>query len=192
MRTGPKPNSRLPLAHGAIIHQFAVQLSHVDRGVYETLDLRVARHPSENEEFLCARVLAFCLERREGLAFSKGLAEPDQPALEVRDLTGVLQAWIEIGAPDAARLHRASKAAPRVVVYTHTDTERYWASLAGERIHRSELLELYGLERALVAAFVARLERRVTMELSVTDGAIYLTLGKELLTGAVTAHRLAG
>jgi len=192
LRTGPKPNSRLPLAHGAIIHQFAVQLSHVDRGVYETLDLRVARHPSENEEFLCARVLAFCLERREGLAFSKGLAEPDQPALEVRDLTGVIQAWIEIGAPDAARLHRASKAAPRVVVYTHTDAERYWASLAGERIHRSELLELYGLERALVAAFVARLERRVTMELSVTDGAIYLTLGKELFTGAVTAHRLAG
>ena len=136
-------------------------------------------------------MLAFCLERQEGLAFSKGLAEPDQPALEVRDLTGVLQSWIEIGAPDAARLHRASKTAPRVVVYTHTDAERYWASLAGERIHRSESLELYGLERALVAAFVARLERRVTMDLSVADGALYLTLGKELLTGAVTAHRLA-
>lgn len=159
--------------------------------MYETLDLRVARHPSENEEFMCARVLAFCLERQEGLAFSKGLAESEQPALEIRDLTGVLQAWIDIGTPDAARLHRASKAAPRVVVYTHTNAERYWASLAGERIHRSESLELYGLDRALVAAFVARLERRMTMDLSVTDGGLYLTLGKELLTGAVTAHRLA-
>ena len=96
---------------------------------------------------MCARVLAYCLEWQKGLAFSKGLTEPDQPALEVRDLTGVLQAWIEIGAPDAARLHRASKAAPRVAVYTHTDAERYWASLAGERIHRSESLELYGLDR---------------------------------------------
>jgi uncharacterized protein YaeQ len=179
------------LAHGATIHQFAVQLSHVDRGVYETLDLRVARHPSENEEFMCARVLAFCLERQEGLAFSKGLAEPDQPALEVRDLTGVLQAWIEIGAPDAARLHRASKASPRVVVYTHTDAERYWTSLAGERIHRSETLELYGLDRTLVAALVARLERRMTMDVSVADGVLYLTLGKDLFTGAVTVHRLA-
>lgn len=141
---------------------------------------------------MCARVLAFCLEQREGLAFSKGLAEPDQPALEVRDLTGVLQAWIEIGVPDASRLHRASKAAPRVVVYTHTDAARYWASLAGERIHRSEAIELYGLDRALVAALVARLERRVAMDLSVTDGALYLTLGKDLLTGALTAHRLAG
>src|SRR4029453_6161138 len=98
------------------MHQFAVQLSHVDRGVYETLDLRIARHPSENEEFMCARVLAFCLERQGGLAFSKGRPEPHQPAPEVRDLTGALQAWIEIGTPDATRLHRATKAAPRVVV----------------------------------------------------------------------------
>ena len=183
------PNSRITLAH-ATIHQFAVQLSHVDRGVYETLNLRVARHPSENEEFMCARVLAFCLERQEGLAYSKGLAEPDEPALEVRDLTGALQAWIEIGAPNAARLHHASKAAPRVVVYTHSGAERYWASLAGERIHRSESLELYGLDHALLAAFVARLERRMTMDLSVNDGVLYLTLGRELYTGAVTAHRL--
>ena len=179
------------MALGATIHQFAVQLSHVDRGVYDALDLRVAQHPSESAEFMCARVLAFCLEHREGLAFSKGLAEPDQPALEVRDLTGVMQAWIEIGAPDAARLHRASKAAPRVAVYTHTDAERYWSSLAGERIHRAESVELYGLDRDLVAALVARLERRMGLDLSVSDGTLYLTLGKDLLSGTVTTHRLS-
>jgi uncharacterized protein YaeQ len=178
------------LALGAVIHVFNVQLSHVDRGVYESLDLRVARHPSESEEFLCARVLAFCLEHRDGLAFSRGLADPDQPALEVRDLTGTLLAWIEVGAPDAARLHRASKAAPRVAVYTHHDAERYWSSLAGERIHNADALELYGLDRALVATLVARLERRMAFDLSVTDGMLYLTLGKELLSGPVTARRL--
>jgi uncharacterized protein YaeQ len=164
----------------------------VDREVYESLDLRVARHPSENEEFLCARVLAFCLEHREGLAFSKGLADPDQPALEVRDLTGALRAWIEIGAPDAARLHRAAKAAPRVAVYTHHDAERYWDSLAGQRIHRAESLELYGLDRALVAALVRRLERRMKLDLSVTNGMLYLTIGEELISGALATHRLAG
>jgi uncharacterized protein YaeQ len=179
------------MALGATIHQFVVQLSHVDRGVYEPLDLRVARHPSESEEFLCARVLAFCLELQEGLAFSKGLADPDQPALEVRSLTGELRAWIEVGAPDAARLHRASKAAPRVAVYTHHGAGRYWDSLAGERIHRAESLELYGLDRALVAALVRRLERRVAFDLSVTDGMLYLTIGKELFSGEVKAHRLA-
>lgn len=167
-----------------------MQLAHVDRGVYETLDLRLARHPSESEEFLCARLLAFCLEHREGLAFSKGLAEPDQPALEVRDLTGALRAWIDIGAPDAARLHRAAKAAPRVAVYTHHDAARYWESLAGARIHRAEALELYALDRALVAALVQRLARRMSFDLSVTDGALYLTLGDDLLSGAVKSHRL--
>jgi uncharacterized protein YaeQ len=150
----------------------------------------VARHPSESEEFLWARVLAFCLERREGLAFSRGLADPDQPALEVRDLTGALQAWIEVGAPDAARLHRAGKAAPRVAVYTHHDAERYWASLAGEKIHRAESLELYGLDRALVAALVERLGRRTAFDLSVTDGTLYVTLGGDLLSGPVSTHRL--
>ena len=180
------------MALGAVIHQFSIRLSHVDRGVYESLDLRVARHPSESEDFLCARVLAFCLEQREGLAFSRGLADPDRPALEVRDLTGVVRAWIEVGTPDAARLHRASKAAARVAVYTHRDAERYWGSLAGERIHRAEALEFYGLDRPLVAALVARLERRAEFELSVADGVLYVTLGGELLSGAVTAHRLEG
>lgn len=184
------PESRPPLALTATIHQFNVQLSHVDRGVYESLELRVARHPSETEEFLCARVLAFCLEQRDGLVFSKGLAEADQPALEVRDLTGALRAWIEVGAPDAERLHRASKAAPRVAVYTHRDAERYWATLATARIHKAEALELYGLDRALVAALVARLDRRMTLDVSVTDDVLYVTRGEELLSGAVTRHRL--
>ena len=169
-----------------------MQLSHVDRGVYEALELRVARHPSETEDFLCARVLAFCLEHREGLAFSRGLAEPDTPALEVRYLTGRLQAWIEVGAPDVARLHRASKASPRVAVYSHHGAERYWESLAGARIHRAEALELYAFDREMLNGLVERLERRMTLDLSVTDGMLYLTLGDTLLSGPVTAHRLAG
>jgi uncharacterized protein YaeQ len=178
------------VALGSVVHVFNVQLSDVDRGVYETLELRVARHPSETEEFLCARVLAYGLELREGLAFSKGLAEPDEPALSVRDLTGRLEAWIEIGAPDAARLHRASKASPRVAVYTHHQPERYWESLAGERIHRADALELYGFDRGLIAAFASRLARRMAVELSVSDRMLYLTIDAELLSGPVTTHRL--
>lgn len=180
------------MALGAVIHQFSVQLSHVDRGIYESLDLRVARHPSESEAFLCARVLAYCLEHQDGLAFSKGLADPDQPAIEVRDLTGDLKAWIEIGSPDAARLHRASKAAPRVAVYTHDHAERYWSSLEGERIHRGPALELYGFDHALIAALADRLDRRTAFDLSVSDGTLYLTMGEVLLSGDLKSHRLAG
>ena len=120
----------------ATVYSFDVELSDVDRGVYESLALRVARHPSETEEYLLTRVLAYCLEYREGSRSRAGLADPDEPALAVRDLTGALLTWIEIGAPDAARLHKASKAAPRVVVYTHKDPAALVRQLAG-RAHPS-------------------------------------------------------
>jgi uncharacterized protein YaeQ len=178
------------VALGATMYVFEVRLADADRGVYETLTIRAARHPSETAEYLATRLLAYCLEYTEGIAFSKGLSDPDEPAITVRDLTGALQAWIEVGAPDAARLHRAGKAAPRVAVYTHHDAERYWASLAGEKIHRAESLELYGLDRALVAALVERLGRRTAFDLSVTDGTLYVTLGGDLLSGPVSTHRL--
>src|SRR6185436_16729568 len=134
--------SRTGMALGATIYTFDVDLADSDRAVFESMALRVARHPSETEEYLVARVLAYALEFTEGIEFSRGLADPDEPAILIRDLTGAIRSWIDIGTPDSARLHRASKAAPRVVVYTHKDPARFVASLAGERIHRVEALEL--------------------------------------------------
>ena len=109
------------MALTATIYNFDIELANVDRNVYETLALRVAQQPSETEEYLLTRVIAYCLEYAEGIGFSRGIAEPDEPPLAVRDLTGALELWVEFGAPDAARLHRASKAAPRVAIYTHRD-----------------------------------------------------------------------
>jgi uncharacterized protein YaeQ len=174
----------------ATIYTFEIELSDVDRGVYETLPLRVARHPSETEEYLVTRVLAYCLEYAVGISFSKGLADPDEPTLAVRDLTGVIRVWIDIGAPDAARMHKAGKAAARVVVYTHKDPDQFLRRLAGERIHRAEALELYAIDRGLIAALTARLERRVAFSLSVTDRELYLSIGTDTLTGAVTRLEL--
>ena len=130
-------------------------------------------------------------EYTEGIDFSKGLAEPDEPALAVRDLTGALRVWIDVGAPDAARLHKASKAAPRVAVYTHRDPAALVRQLAGERIHRAEALELYGIDRDLLAALAERLERRTAFDLSVTERQLYVTVGGRTLEGAVERHPLA-
>ena len=173
------------MALSATIYHFDVRLSDVDRGVYETLELKVAKHPSESDEYLVTRLLAYCLEYAEGIAFSRGLSDPDEPAIAVRDLTGVLRAWIEVGSPDAARLHKAAKAAPRVAVYTHKDPANLLRALDGERIHRAEALELYSLGRELVAALVKRLQRRNDLDLSVTDRHVYVTLGGETLSGEV-------
>ena len=167
-------------------------MNDADRGVYEALEFRVARHPSETEEFLLARVLAYCLEYTDGIAFSRGLSDPDAPALAVRDLTGRLQSWIEIGAPDAARLHKAAKAAPRVAVYVHKDVALLLERLAREPIHRAEHIEIYAVDREFLEAFAARLSRRMRFDLAVTDRNLYLSLGEETLTGVVTLHRIDG
>ena len=128
----------------------------------------------------------YALEYTEGIAFSRGLSEPDEPAIAVRDLTGTLQAWIDIGSPDAARLHKAAKAAPRVAVYTHKDPAQLIRNLAGERIHRADALELYAVDRALVAALAGRLERRMAFSLSINERDLYLSIGDATLTGAVS------
>ena len=178
------------MAQAATIYSFEIRLADVDRGVYQALALRVARQPSETAEYLLARVLAYCLEYTEGIAFSRGLAEPDEPALSVRDLTGGLQLWIEIGAPDAARVHRASKAAPRVAIYTHKDPEQLVRQLAGKRIHRAEALEIYGIDRAMLADLVVRLDRRMVLDLTISNGHAYITLGATTLAGTIQLHKL--
>lgn len=177
------------MALSATIYNFSIQLSDVDRGVYESLALKVAQHPSETPEYLVTRVLAYCLEYAEGIGFSRGLSQPDEPAIFVRDLTGVLRVWIEVGSPDAARLHRASKAAPRVAVYTHRTPEQFLRTLAGERIHRADALELYAIDREVIAGMVARLERRTNFDLSVTDRHLFVSIGNATLAGDV--ERLA-
>ncbi len=172
------------------MYVFTVRLADADRAVYETLVLRVAQHPSETPEYLIARVLAYCLEYAEGIAFSKGLSDPEEPAILVRDLTGVLQTWIEVGMPEAARLHKASKAARRVVVYAHRDVEPWLARLAGERIHRAEGLEIFAIDRELVAGLASRLERRMEFDLSVSERTLYVSLDDTTLSGTVEARRL--
>jgi len=173
------------MALTSTIYTFDIQLADVDRGVYETLALRVAMHPSESEPYFVARLLAYCLEYAEGIQFSRGVSDADEPTIAVRDLTGALKVWIEIGAPDAARLHKASKASPRVVVYTHRDPASVQRQLAGEKIHRADTIGLIALDRDLIEELVGRLERRMRFDLSVTDGTLYIVLGSHTLSGSV-------
>ena len=155
--------------------------------VYESLNLRVARHPSESEEYLVTRLLAYLLEYAEGIEFSRGVSDPGRAdGVRSSDLTGGSRRWIDIGTPEAARLHKAAKSGARVVVYTHKNPDQFLKQLAGEKIHRADELELYAMDRALVAALAARLERRVAFSVSITDRELYISIGNDTLTGAVT------
>jgi uncharacterized protein YaeQ len=174
------------------MYVFDVRLADADRAVNESLTIRAAQHPSETPEYLVTRLLAYCLEYTEGIAFSKGLSDPDEPAIVVRDLTGVLQSWIEVGSPDAERLHRAAKAAPDVAVYCHRGLDSLMTRLDGERIHRAGEIRLRAMDPELLAGLVSRLDRRMSLDLTVSDHTLYVSLGDDTLTGVLEERRLGG
>jgi uncharacterized protein YaeQ len=176
------------MAAGAVIHTFAVQLADVDRGIYEDLAVRVARHPSETDAYMITRVLAYCLEYVEGIAFSEGISSTDEPAVLVRDATGRLTVWIEVGAPDAARLHHASKLADRTTVYTHRDPQKVAAAWEGKKIHQIDRITLQSFDTGFVDAVVATLERRNTLSVSVVEGQLYLESNGVTLSTPILVH----
>ena len=173
------------MASGATIYTFDIELSDVDRHVYQSLNLRVAQHPSETTDYLVTRVLAYCLEYTDGIDFSKGLSDPDEPAISVRDLTGALQAWVDIGLPEPERLHRASKAAVRVAVYAHKDPEQWVTRAAGASIHRAQYIQVFAFDKDWIAQVAKTLERRVKWSLSRSESEIYLTTGADTLQTAL-------
>jgi len=181
------------MALSATLYAFDVTLSDVDRGVYEQLAIKAACHPSETDDHLLTRVLAYCREYTEGIAFSRGgISDADEPAITVRDLTGAWKSWIEIGAPDAARLHFASKASPRVALYTHKEPRTLLRAYEGQRIHRAEEVEVYAIDRDLLAGLAERLERRTTWTLSVSDRQIYVDVGGASVSGGIERLELPG
>lgn len=159
------------------IVRFQITLSDVDRGVYEDLDLRVAQHPSETDDYLLTRVLAYALEASEGLAFSRGLCMPDEPALWAHDATGVVTRWIEVGNPKAERLHRASKACPSVAIYTHKDPAVLRSQLAGKKVHRADEITVVAFPAPLLGALAETLERTNEWAVLCSDGELEVTVG---------------
>jgi len=163
------------MAAGATMYRFQIELSDVERGVYETLDLRAAQHPSETMRFLLARVIAYCLSYEEGIAFSRGLSTNDEPAVWVKSLDGTTTAWIEVGTPAADRLHRAAKAVPRVVVYTHHSLEKLLIETRGKKIHRAEEIEVYPLDAAFLDQLGEATDRNARWDLVRNDGTLLVT-----------------
>ncbi len=168
------------------MRRFEIAIADSDREVYESLELRVAQHPSESERYLVARVLARALEHAEGLEFSKlGVSDDSEPALVQRDLRGDLLAWIEIGQPTPDRLHKATKQCKRVVIYAWKTPEAQVEAILERGVHRAEMIELNAFEGEWLDAIAKTLDRVNRWELSVAGGALYLTINGTLIEGAV-------
>src|SRR6188768_3152295 len=165
------------MALGATIYHFSVALSDVDRSRYEALDLRLARHPSESLRYLLTRTLAYCLSYEDGISFSKGgLGAAEEPPISILDASGGLAAWIDVGAPSARRLHKASKAAARVALFTHVERSLLLAEAASSPIHRLEQIEVWPLAVSFLDRVCEKLDRKLSFSLTRSDGALYLGL----------------
>ena len=150
-------------------------------------------HPSESEDFLITRVLAYALNLQEGLEFSQGLCVPDEPAMRVLGENGGIALWIDIGNPAAHRLHKAAKASRRVRVYTYKDPENLKREASGERIHRAEEIEIFSLGADFLRELGGALKRDNQWGLIHNEGELTVTFGEDQSAlGTLTQHRLEG
>jgi uncharacterized protein YaeQ len=176
---GTIPLRRIPMALTATMRRFQLNLSDTDRDVYETIELRVAQHPSESEPYLVTRVLAMALEYRRDLQFGRGLSTPEEPGLSAPNAMGGVALWIEIGLPSAERLHKITKQADEVCVYVHKNPEPLLADLSSGTIHRAETIKVVAFAPSFLQALSERVERNNTWDVLRTNGTLYVTIGEE-------------
>ena len=179
------------MALTATLYNFDTELADIDRGVYQTLALRLARQPSETSEFMLTRFLAYCLEYTEGIEFTEGVAAGEDPAVLVRDMTGRITAWIEVGMPEASRLHRGSKLAGRAAVYTHRNVAKVLDGLNGQQVHRAAEIPVYEFGKGFVEEVAAVLQRREQLSVSVTERQLYLEVSGQTFSTTIMEHRFS-
>lgn len=161
-----------------MLYRFQIELSDIDRGVYESLDFRVAQHPSETAPYLLSRVIAYCLNYQTGLEFTPGgLNDPDSPALRLQGLNGALEMVIEIGNPSARRLHKASKAARQVVVFTYKNAEALLNEINTNDVHKAEAISIYPLDASMLQTLEGQLQKNNRWALMVQDQRLSIEVG---------------
>jgi len=179
------------MSPSATVYSFEIALSDVNRSVYEELSLKIAQHPSETLDYLITRVLAFCMEYEDGISFSQGLNDPDVPALWIHDLTQTITHWIEVGAPSAERLHKASKKVPRVSIYTYKDPTLILHNVEGDLIHRKEEILLFSFSRSFLEEVAHTTQKRNCWSVSVNEDQLYLGINGQTICGTVGKTRLS-
>ncbi|MEI2416293.1 YaeQ family protein [Orrella sp. JC864] len=168
------------MALSATIYKAQLHVADNDRGYYGSHSLTVARHPSETDERLMVRLLAYALyaDGDESLAFARGLSDTDEPDLWRRDLTGAVTQWIETGLPDERRIMKACGRAGEVVVLAYgRSADTWWSGIRG-KLARARKLKVFGLPAASTAELAALAERTMTLNVSIDAGTAWVCAGK--------------
>jgi uncharacterized protein YaeQ len=183
------------MALKATVVRAELQVSDMDRHYYATHPLTLAQHPSETDERLMVRVLAFALYADERLEFGRGLSNDDEPDLWQRDYTGEVERWIELGQPDESRIRKACGRARQVVVLNYGGRAAdLWWEKNGNALARHGNLTVLDLPAAQVEALLALYVRGMRLNVIVQDGEVHLLAedGREVVLQPVLRMAPAG
>lgn len=177
------------MAIKSTIHKATLNVTDLDRHYYAEHNLTLARHPSETEERLMVRLLAFALNADERLEFGRGISAEDEPALWRRDYSGLIEQWIEVGLPDERLLRRAAGRAAEVAVYAYSERQaEVWWQKEGAAMRRIENLRVYLLPDDQAQAITDMCERTMQLQCTIQDGEVWLTNGAQ--TVQIRLHSL--
>ncbi|CAM5189206.1 putative protein YaeQ OS=Castellaniella defragrans OX=75697 GN=HNR28_002241 PE=4 SV=1 [Castellaniella defragrans] len=168
------------MALRATIYKADIHVADNDRGYYGSHAVTVARHPSETDERLMVRLLAYALwvQADEHLVFTRGLSDTDEPDLWNLDLTGAIQQWVEIGLPDERRLLKACGRSEQVVVMAYGRGAGLWWSGVRDKVARAGNLRVYALDAEATKALAALAERNMSLSVNVTDGSAWVSCAR--------------
>jgi len=165
------------MALKATICKAELNIADMDRGYYADHALTLAQHPSENDERLMLRLLAFVLHAHEYLAFTKGLSDPDEPDIWQKDLTGAIDVWIDLGQPDEKRVMKACGRSRQVVVITYGNAAPIWWEAIAPKLERARNLVVRRLVASGDTPLAAFVQKNMTLQCTVQDGQIWLSDG---------------
>ncbi|MVW80623.1 YaeQ family protein [Bordetella sp. 02P26C-1] len=171
------------MALRATIYKADLNIADTDRHYYDSHALTIARHPSETDERMMVRLLAFGLHAQDGLAFTKGLSETDEPDVWLKDLTGAIDLWIEVGQPDERRILKACGRAQQVVVYCYGGhASSVWWEGVRNKLERARNLRVVHLPSAQTREMAALAERTMVVNINVQDGEAFVSSVKGEVT----------
>jgi uncharacterized protein YaeQ len=163
------------MALKATIYKAELQIADMDRNYYQEHGLTLARHPSETDERMMVRLLAFAVHANPALTFTKGLFDTDEPDLWQKDLTGAIQLWIEVGQPDEKRLMKACGRAEKVVVYSYSATSHIWYKAIANKLERAKNLTVINIPAEASTQLQQLATRNMQLQCTIQDGQVWLT-----------------
>lgn len=163
------------MALKATIYKAEIQISDMDRNYYHDHSLTIARHPSETDERMMVRLLAFALHADEALSFADRLNNDEEPDLWKRDLTGTIETWIDIGQPDEKRVLKACGRAGQVVIYTYSGRSAdVWWDQIGAKLERTRNLAVMSLPQAASQALIKLAQRSMQLQCTIQEGQVWI------------------